>query len=83
MKYSVKVRAVYSGTVTVEAEDPSKAKEIIKNQCVFCGGVDSIESPWRTLEYDFTDPVTVELGKAKSVKENGEKQEEPLVSMEV
>jgi len=83
MKYSVKVRAVYSGTVTVEAESPAEAKEIIKNQCVICGGVNSVESPGRTLEFDFTAPVTVELGKAKNGEKQEEQQEEPVISMEV
>jgi hypothetical protein len=63
MKYKVKLRVAYCGTVTVEAENPSKAKEIVKNECIFYGGVDSVESPGRAADYEFTSQAIVELGK--------------------
>jgi hypothetical protein len=73
MKYRVNVKAVFKGTVIVEAEDGFQAKGIVQKECTLCGNL-SVKSSEIFVDYDFTAPATMELGKVKSIVEKSEEQ---------
>ena len=67
MKYEVQTKYVFSGTFTVEADSPAKAKEYVENHCgLVMGG--NIHTTLEDCEWDILTHPEVFTGRARKVQ---------------